>query len=660
VITNAKNASLESEKALNMSGYNPLNEGNKVTSSSVVTPGAVMAAVILCSAIVIGALIAASIGTATIKDVQNAQKNHCSSFKAFGTPGTSQGGETNPSPREILVNRSKHLVNTLLHPGVGFNLRLGNEEITHYEGLANVATGLPWSDNTLFRMASQSKIVGTALYLAYSFRHNVHTDQQLSDFVPAFANTKVLQPYHPTYLVTEANPLSTANTLTTVTVTTTAAHGLSNGNLVSITGATPSPLSGIPGAEINAIHTIAVTGANTFTFTTTTAATATAAGIGGAAVKIALVVAGVKVTVPYICSPVVRYYTEVPLVQPILMKHVLEHSLGWNYPKAFPLLCAAFMAVDDVLAEAAEIQAQIWVANGIGFVVDAQIPSMPTIVPGLPIQTWAGISAQVPLLFQPGTDFSYGPQLSLLGAVLEVADSSVVFSTDLPPQARTIVNILQDEILNPLDMHDTLFYIQDADPRRADLLSRLAQVYLSYTSIPFNVIFPPFLDFELAYYDASAPRVTAYFDGGLMSTPSDQRKFFDMIARGGTTPNGRRLIGKDMIAEMSQTQNKYYTTHRVTNSYIPHSRSATWGLGTSVVSEANQSPILGGAVSRRAIVWGGLLGSTWSVDFHHDTRTLTFSQSLPAIQDYRRAASIALGARKCVDPSNDPVASAIA
>jgi hypothetical protein len=117
-------------------GFARFDDADKPVSSLGVTPGAVMGAVILCSAIVIGALIAASIGTATIKDVQNVQKNHCSSFKAFGTPGTSQGGETNPSPHEILVNRSEHLVNTLLHPGVGFNLRLGNEEVTHYEGLA--------------------------------------------------------------------------------------------------------------------------------------------------------------------------------------------------------------------------------------------------------------------------------------------------------------------------------------------------------------------------------------------------------------------------------------------------------------------------------------------------------------------------------------------
>lgn len=638
-------------------GYESLNGTPPVASS--ITPAAVLVAVVACTLVAVGALIASSLGTATSKDMQNVQHNPCSSFKAFGTPGTPQGAETNPSPREILVNRSIHIVDTLLQPGIGFNLRLGKEEITHYEGLANVANNLPWSDDTIVRLASQSKIMGAALYLAYSFRHNVHTDQLLSSFVPAFATTKVIQVYTPTYLVTLANPLTTTNALNVVTVTTLVAHGLSNGNLVSITGVTPNPLSGIPTTEINVIHTITVTGANTFTFTTTTAANANAVGVGGAAVKIALVVAGVKVTTPYACIPTVRYYTEVPLVQPIRVKHVLDHSMGWAYPKAPALACSGFVASDDVLFQAVEIQNQLFVAAGVGSAFDANQPSLPTVQYGIPIQTWATLAASVPLLFQPGTDFAYGPQLSLLGAILEKADSSSAFSIDLPPQARNVATILQDELLDPLDMRDTMFFIQNNDPRRADLISRIAQVYLSYTSIPFSVINPNFLPVELSQYDLAAPKVTAYFDGGLLSTPADQRKFFNMLARGGTTPNGRRLIGKDMIAEMSQTQNKYYTSHRVADSYIPYTRSVTWGLGTALSNEGASSGMTGGFSSKKAIAWAGFFGSLWSIDFQHDASYLAFTQSIPRIQDTRRALHSALGARKCVDPSNDIVTSAV-
>ncbi len=78
-----------------------------------------------------------------------------------------------------------------------------------------------------------------------------------------------------------ANPISTTNGSTTVTITQ-AAHGLATGASVTLAGVAGA-INGIPAAELNATHTITVTGANTYTITTTTAATSTATG-GGALV----------------------------------------------------------------------------------------------------------------------------------------------------------------------------------------------------------------------------------------------------------------------------------------------------------------------------------------------------------------------------------------
>jgi CubicO group peptidase (beta-lactamase class C family) len=219
---------------------------------------------------------------------------------------------------------------------------------------------------------------------------------------------------------------------------------------------------------------------------------------------------------------------------------------------------------------------------------------------------------------------------------------------------------MKEEIFDPLDMKDSMYYIQDLDPRRTDLLSRLTQIYLTYTSIPFSTIVAAFLPFELASYDTTAPRTTIYLDTGLLSTPADQRKFFDMLARGGTTSNGRRIIGKDMIAEMSQTQNKFYRTDRAADSYISHSRGSTWGLGATVLSETSATAgLIGGFESKRAITFSGFLGALWGVDFQHDIRFLGFTQSIPSNTDPRRVIHTALGARKCMDPSNDPIANAV-
>jgi len=80
-----------------------------------------------------------------------------------------------------------------------------------------------------------------------------------------------------------ANPFSTTNTSTTVSVTH-LAHGLSSGETVVISGAVDT--NGILAANLNGTRVVTVTGANAYTFTAGSAATSTAAG-GGSAVVIA-------------------------------------------------------------------------------------------------------------------------------------------------------------------------------------------------------------------------------------------------------------------------------------------------------------------------------------------------------------------------------------
>jgi hypothetical protein len=73
-----------------------------------------------------------------------------------------------------------------------------------------------------------------------------------------------------------SNTFAVNNTFAVVTVTTTTAlpTWLDTGEPVQIAGM--SALGGVPAGEINGVHTVTVTGANSFTFTTTTAATSNA------------------------------------------------------------------------------------------------------------------------------------------------------------------------------------------------------------------------------------------------------------------------------------------------------------------------------------------------------------------------------------------------
>lgn len=84
----------------------------------------------------------------------------------------------------------------------------------------------------------------------------------------------------PGLAVLESNKLSTTTASATVTVTTTAPHGLATGWIVTISGVS-SNVEGIPHAQLNKQHAITVTGASTFTITVSTVATGTNAATGG-------------------------------------------------------------------------------------------------------------------------------------------------------------------------------------------------------------------------------------------------------------------------------------------------------------------------------------------------------------------------------------------
>ncbi len=78
------------------------------------------------------------------------------------------------------------------------------------------------------------------------------------------------------------DPIATLNTSTTVTITN-AGHGLSNGDVVTLSGI-GGAIGGIPALELNGAHVISNVTANTYDITVTTAATSTVAAGGGAAV----------------------------------------------------------------------------------------------------------------------------------------------------------------------------------------------------------------------------------------------------------------------------------------------------------------------------------------------------------------------------------------
>lgn len=84
---------------------------------------------------------------------------------------------------------------------------------------------------------------------------------------------------------------------------------------------------------------------------------------------------------------------------------------------------------------------------------------------GLPFSTvqLANRLGQIPLAFEPGAHWMYGTSADVLGAVIEVASGML------------LSRFLKQELLDPLDMKDTDFYVPDEKKRRFAELYRCSE-----------------------------------------------------------------------------------------------------------------------------------------------------------------------------------------
>ena len=140
----------------------------------------------------------------------------------------------------------------------------------------------------------------------------------------------------------------------------------------------------------------------------------------------------------------------------------------------------------------------------------------------------AGKLSQVPLAFDPDTDWTYGVGIDVLGRVIEVASG------------ESLDAFLEKTIFKPLDMTDTAFHVP---PEKA---GRFAANY-SRTNNGLKLIDAPL---ESKY----AKPVTFFSGGGgLVSTARDYMRFLAMIERGGAL-DGHRILRAQTVQLMTRNQ----------------------------------------------------------------------------------------------------------
>ncbi|WP_199435082.1 serine hydrolase domain-containing protein [Qaidamihabitans albus] len=268
----------------------------------------------------------------------------------------------------------------------------------------------------------------------------------------------------------------------------------------------------------------------------------------------------------------------VPATEPIRVWHLLTHTAGLTYGfhHAHP--------VDAMYRQA-------------GFELFSP--------PGMDLAACSAAWAELPLMFEPGTEWNYSVATDVLGRLVEVA-SGQPFDT-----------FLAERILGPLGMTDTSFQATGG------ALDRLAALYA-----------PEPGSRRAVRHDAVGEAITrtpAFLSGGggLASTAADYHRFTQFLLRGGEL-DGVRLLAPRTVAFMTRNHlpggADLDEFGRPLYAEVPFNGFG-FGLGFSVLQDPVKARTL---ASAGEFAWGGLASTAFWVDPAEDVTVLFFTQLMPS------------------------------
>ena len=201
--------------------------------------------------------------------------------------------------------------------------------------------------------------------------------------------------------------------------------------------------------------------------------------------------------------------------------------------------------------------------------------------------------AKEPLLFEPGTHWSYGLEHDVLGAVIEVISGQM------------LGEYMKEHIFDPLSMKNTSFHT--AHPER------LAVLYKKEDNGEVNV-FHPGNEYCLSdTYESGG--------AGLISTTEDYLKFCQMMTRGGTTEDGTRLIARNTLDLM---RTNHLNAQQQKDFNWEHFGGYGYGLGVrTLVDRAG----VGALSPVGEFGWQGAAGSYMFIDMENEL-TIFYAQHM--------------------------------
>ncbi|MBN8878984.1 MAG: beta-lactamase family protein [Sphingobacteriales bacterium] len=250
-------------------------------------------------------------------------------------------------------------------------------------------------------------------------------------------------------------------------------------------------------------------------------------------------------------------YTTVPAKRPVTIRDLLTHTSGIGYAQIGS-------------KEATAIYAKNGIWGGIG------------VENGMILGDKIKVLGTLPLLHQPGEQWTYGLNSDVLGYVIEVLSG---MSLDV---------FFKTRIFEPLGMKDTYFYLPKEKYSRLVTLNtedKNREVVTMKESLnisgKININYP------------AAPGTYYSGGGGLSSTALDYAIFMQMLVNNGEY-NGKRILSPFAIRMM--------TTSQFDKLNWPDTKM---GLGFSLYTDKSvaRSPLSPGSFE-----WGGMFSSTYWID----------------------------------------------
>ena len=272
-------------------------------------------------------------------------------------------------------------------------------------------------------------------------------------------------------------------------------------------------------------------------------------------------------------------YTTVPAVRPITIRQLLTHTSGIVYgafdPENVGIVYGQFGMNDVGLSH-----------------------------PEWTTEEFINKLAEVPLAFQPGSKYTYGLNMDVLGRIIEVVSG------------MSLKEYFEQNIFAPLGMDDTHFYLP------ASKHERLVPVY---TEVPEKgIVLASAVEADGPSKYPMLPEDHNHYagGGGLSGTAMDYAKFTQAMVNGGSY-NGHRILGRKAMEVMTSDQLILQNREGKGMSWRP---GHTYGLGFALYTDEGKGI---NAKSPGTFEWGGYFNTKYFIDPAEELTFVGMTQILP-------------------------------